>query len=273
MLPPVRGAESYEYTHANDTLLDVAARADVGIIPLMALNPGVDPWIPAANTRVRLPTDYVLPDTTHSGLVINVPEMRLYDYTLDPTAPVVLPVAVGDIGDPTPLGEWRIGRKRIDPIWTVPDSIRAENPALPAVVPAGPDNPLGDRWLTLGNTTYGIHGTNNLWSIGREATHGCVRLYNADMRALFERIPVGTQVRIVYQRVKLGRRGSDLYLEAHGDRYDRDFDPLPALLARLIMLQNLGVIDDKSVREADVRRVVSEARGVPVRIGRVWPIP
>jgi len=269
----VLGAESYEYTHPNDTLLDVAARASVGIIALQALNPGVDTWIPPANTRVQLPTEYVLPDAPHTGLVINIPEMRLYDYTRDTEAPTVLAVAVGDIGDPTPIGSFKVGRKRIDPIWTVPDSIRAENPSLPAVVPAGPDNPLGDRWLTLGNSTYGIHGTNNLWSIGREATHGCVRLYNSDMRPLFERIPVGTPVRIVYQRVKLGRRGSDLYLEVHSDRYDKDFDPAPALLAKLIAYEQLGLVDGKSVHEEQVRRVVAEARGVPVRIGRVWPLP
>jgi L,D-transpeptidase ErfK/SrfK len=222
---------------------------------------------------VRLPTEYVLPDAPHLGLVINVPELRLFDYTRDAEAPTVLPIAVGDIGDPTPLGQFKVGRKRIDPIWTVPDSIRAENPSLPAVVPAGPDNPLGDRWLTLGSTTYGIHGTNNLWSIGREATHGCVRLYNTDMRALFDRIPIGTPVRIVYQRVKLGRRGSALVLEAHSDRYDKDFDPLPALLARLIAYENLGLVERGSVDEAQVRRVVEEARGVPVQIGRLWPVP
>jgi L,D-transpeptidase ErfK/SrfK len=269
VLAPAQGAETWEYTHKSDTLLDVAARAGVGFIPLSALNPGIDVWVPPEGVRLRLPSDYVLPDTPHTGLVINIPEMRLYDYTLDPNAPSVLAVAVGDILDPTPIGEFRVGRKRIDPVWTVPESIRAERPDLPAVVPAGPDNPLGDRWLTLGTTSYGIHGTNNLWSIGREATHGCVRLYNADMRALFDRIPVGTRVRIVYQRVKVGQRDGGVFVEAHGDFYDRDFDPLPATLARLVALDALGLVDGGSIKESEVRRVVSEARGIPVRVGRL----
>ena len=268
-LAPVQGAESWEYTHKSDTLLDVAARAGVGFLPLSALNPDVDVWVPVEDTRLRLPSDYVLPDTPHAGLVINVPEMRLYDYTRDPNAPTVLSVAVGDIEDPTPIAEFRIGQKRTDPVWTVPESIRRERPDLPAVVPPGPDNPLGDRWLTLGTSSYGIHGTNNLWSIGREATHGCVRLYNADMRALFERIRGGTRVRIVYQRVKIGQRDGGVFVEAHRDFYDRDFDPLPATLARLVALDALGLVDAGSIRESEVRRVVTESRGVPVRVGRL----
>jgi L,D-transpeptidase ErfK/SrfK len=268
-LGPVLGAESWEYTHENDTLLDVAARSGVGFIPLVALNPGVDVWVPPENTRVRLPTDYTLPDAPRTGIVINVPEMRLYDYTGDPNAPTVLAVAVGDIQDPTPIGEFRVGGKRVDPVWNVPESIRAERPDLPAVVPAGPDNPLGDRWLTLGTSSYGIHGTNNLWSIGREATHGCVRLYNDDMRALFDRVPVGTRVRIIYQRVKLGQRDGSVFVEAHADPYDRDFDPLPATLAKLVALDALGIVDGGSVRESEVRRVIAESRGVPVRVGRL----
>lgn len=271
ILAPVQGAESYEYTHEQDTLLDVAARAGVGFIPLQALNPGVDVWIPEPNTRVRLPTDYILPDTPHVGLVINVPEMRLYDYTRDPNSPTVLAVAVGDITDPTPLRDFKVGEKRTDPVWTVPESIRAERPDLPAVVPAGPDNPLGDRWLTLGSSSYGIHGTNNLWSIGREATHGCVRLYNSDMRALYDRIPTGTPVRIVYQRVKVGQRDGGVWIEAHPDRYDVDFDPLPSTLARLVALDALGLIDGGSIRESEVRRVITESRGIPVRVGRLDP--
>jgi len=268
-LAPVQGAESYEYTHEHDTLLDVAARAGVGFIPLTALNPDVDVWVPPANTRVRLPTDYVLPDAPHQGLVINVPEMRLYDYTSDPNSPTVLAVAVGDITDQTPVREFKVGGKRVDPVWTVPESIRAERPDLPAVVPAGPDNPLGDRWLTLGNTSYGVHGTNNLWSIGRQATHGCVRLYNHDMRALYDRVPIGTPVRIIYQRVKIGARDGGVWVEAHPDPYDMDFDPLPSTLAKLVAFDALGIVDGGSIKGSDVRKVVSESRGIPVRVGNL----
>jgi L,D-transpeptidase ErfK/SrfK len=160
--------------------------------------------------------------------VINLPEMRIYDFLADRGAPPVLAIAIGDVEDQTPVGEFRVGNKRLDPYWYVPDSIREENPNLPAVVPPGPETPLGDRWLTLGNSSYGIHGTNNVWSIGRLSTHGCIRLYNDDMRALYDRTKVGSRVRIVYQPVKLGIRQGALYLEAHRDVYGLTPDVLHA---------------------------------------------
>ncbi len=218
---------------------------------------------------MRLPTEYILPNVPREGLVINLPEMRLYDFTVDPDQPTVLSVAIGDAEDPTPVGEFRVGNKRIDPVWTVPESIRIERPDLPPVVAAGPDNPLGDRWMTLGNTSYGIHGTNNVWSIGRVATHGCVRLYNDDMRALFDRTRAGTKVRIVYQAVKLGQRNGELYVESHPDEYDMAFDAPSAALVQLIVLDALGVVDGRSIDTDEVRRVIAEARGTPVRIGRL----
>ena len=108
---------------------------------------------------VQLPTRLILPDAAAEGLVLNVPEMRLYDFRVAPE-PEIYAAAVGDALDPTPLGEFRIGEKRVNPTWTVPDSIRAEKPELPARVPPGPDNPLGSLWMTIGSSSYGIHGTN-----------------------------------------------------------------------------------------------------------------
>jgi L,D-transpeptidase ErfK/SrfK len=268
-LQPVLGAPRAVVLAAGDTLLDVAQRERLGFAQLVHLNPGIDIWVPRAGTRVQLPTEFILPNVPREGLVINLPEMRLYDFTVDPERPTVLAVAIGDAVDPTPVGEYRIGSKRVDPVWTVPASIRAENPSLPAVVAAGPDNPLGDRWLTLGTSSYGIHGTNNVWSIGRISTHGCVRLYNDDMRALFERTKSGTRVRIVYQAVKLGQRNGELYVEAHPDEYDMAFDAPAAALVQLIVLDALGVVDGRSIDQDEVRRVIGEARGAPVRIGRL----
>jgi L,D-transpeptidase ErfK/SrfK len=268
-LSPVLGVSRAVVIGKGDTLLDVAERARVGFGQVVQLNPGVDVWIPEAGTRVALPTEYILPDAPKSGLVINLPEMRLYDWHGGIDAPAVFAVAIGDAEDPTPEGEFKVGNKRLDPYWYVPDSIREENPNLPPVVPPGPENPLGDRWLTLGRSTYGIHGTNNIWSIGRLATHGCVRLYNDDMRTLYARTAVGTRVTIVYQPVKLGRRGDEIFLEAHPDVYGRVPHSLQSTLVRLSVLEVLGVVDDATIDEITVERVIQEARGVPVAIGRM----
>src|SRR5262249_62417390 len=120
------------------------------------LNPGVDPWIPVPGTVIRLPTRYILPNADEEGIVVNIPEMRLFDFTVK-DGPVVLALAIGDEADPSILGEFKVGAKRKDPDWHVPASIRAEKPDLPAVVSAGPNNPLRSRWLTIRRTSYGIH--------------------------------------------------------------------------------------------------------------------
>jgi L,D-transpeptidase ErfK/SrfK len=247
----------------NETLLDIAYRNRVGYEAVERLNPDVDPWIPVPGTVVRLPTRYILPDAVEKGIVINLPEMRLYDFTVK-DGPEVFALAVGDQASPSLIGEFTIGAKRKDPTWYVPESIRAEKPELPAAVPAGPDNPLGSRWITIGRTSYGIHGTNVRWSIGREATHGCLRLYEEDIQRLFDRVREGTPLHIVYQTAKWGRDGERILLEVHPDRYGLR----PDRLAELAVPRALGLL---GILDLDlVLRVLEEARGDPIAVG-VFP--
>jgi L,D-transpeptidase ErfK/SrfK len=264
-LQPVLGAERSVLVEPGDTLLDVAYRERLGFEAVVRMNPGVDEWIPEAGTVVRLPTRFLLPDAPADGLVLNVPELRLYDFRAGPE-PHVYAVAVGDAEDPTPVGQYKVGNKRTDPVWTVPASIRAEKPELPARVPPGPDNPLGRFWMTIGNTSYGLHGTNIRWSIGRLATHGCVRFYEDDIERLYARTPPGTRLRIVYQPFKWGRDGDALLLEAHPDLYARLADPLSVALAVPSALGLLSALDLEGVA-----RTVVTARGEPVRVGTIPP--
>jgi L,D-transpeptidase ErfK/SrfK len=261
-LMPVIGEGGTDLVMPGDTLLDVAYRNRIGFRALVRLNPTVDTWLPQPGVVVRLPSRIVLPDVEPEGLVINVPEMRLFDFTVE-GGPEVISVAVGDADDPTPTGEFRVGEKRVDPAWTVPESIRAEKPDLPEVVLPGPDNPLGSHWMRIGRSSYGIHGTNIRWSIGREATHGCVRLYEDDMGRLFERTPEGTRLQIVYQPFKWGRDGSNIVLEAHPDIYQRVPDPLAAALG---LIREVGLLEVVDVEQ--VLQTIEDARGVPVVVGR-----
>jgi len=263
-IPPLVGVLRSDLIEPDDTLLDIAYRHRLGFDRVARLNPGIHHWIPAPGTVVQLPTEHILPDAPRTGLVINVPEMQLYDYTVGPE-PEVFAIAIGDQMDPSLVGAFRIGRKREHPTWTVPASIRAEKPQLPAVVPPGPDNPLGDHWMTIGTTSYGVHGTNNPWSIGREATHGCIRLYNDEIARLYARTRERTPLRLVYQTVKVGQRDGTLYVEAHPDVYGREPDRLGAAFQRLYAL---GVAD--FVDPLRVRRVVEEARGIPVAVGSLF---
>ncbi len=261
-LPEPIGERGLEFVQPGETLLDIAYQHRVGFELLERLNPGVDRWIPDPGTIVQLPTWSLPPQVDAKGIAINLPEMRLYRYGAE-GGPEVFHVAIGDGIDPTLIGSYRVGEKRPDPFWRVPESIRLEKPELPAVVPPGPDNPLGDRWMTIGTTSYGIHGTNNPWSIGRLATHGCVRLYADEMRRLYDATPKGTRIQIVYQPFKWGRDGDDILLEVHPDPYRRIVDPLTEALAIPAMQGLADALDLERVRSVLVR-----ARGAPERVGR-----
>jgi L,D-transpeptidase ErfK/SrfK len=259
-LPEVIGETGTGLLVADDTLLDVAKRNNVGFEPLVRLNPGIDVWMPKPGTKVVLPTRMIPPRAPRKGLVLNLPEMRLYDYTQGPDARVY-PIAIGAVETPSPTGNLRVEWKAFEPVWRVPASIRAVDPDLPSEVAPGPDNPLGRHWLGIGDG-YGIHGTNNRWSIGRLTTHGCIRLDNDDIAELYERIPVGMPVLSLYQTVKLGRSGDDLFVEVHPDLYARDTDPLQAVLSELLALDVLEYVE-RDALEAALR----DPRGIPQWIG------
>lgn len=266
-LMPVEGRIESLLAPEGETLLDVAFERRLGFDGVARLNPQVDPWIPAPGTVLALPTSYIVPAVDQTGLVINVPEMRLYDFTVEPFE--VFAAAIGDMADPSLIGRFRIGAKRENPDWHVPASIRQEKPELPAVVPAGPENPLGSRWMTIGATSYGIHGTNVRWSIGRMATHGCIRLYEDAIQRLYERTPTGTPIELVYQPFKWGIRDREIFLEVHPDFYGLVPDRLAAALGTPRDLGLLAQLDLEIVW-----RAVEEMRGVPVRVGYVIrPLP
>ena len=134
-----------------DTFVDIARAYDLGYDELVQANPGVDPWLPGAGTRIVLPTQFILPDAPREGIVLNIGAKRIFYYpkVAAGESPVVVthPVGIGREGWATPIGSTTVVSKAKDPVWTVPASIRKEHAEagdpLPARVPAGPDNPLG----------------------------------------------------------------------------------------------------------------------------------
>ncbi|MXS86195.1 L,D-transpeptidase [Nitrosomonas sp. HPC101] len=218
-----------------ETLLDVARRYDIGQDAMMLANPNVDRWLPEDGAKVILPLRFIIPRAERTGLVINLPEMRLY-YFPKPTKgqnPEIIthPVSIGRMDWNTPLGKTTIVRKQKDPTWTPPQSLRKEavkegRPPLPDIVPPGPDNPLGRYALYLGLSGYLIHGTNKPLGVGMRVTHGCMRLYPEDIEKLFQLIPTGTPVQIVNQPVKLGWQGDRfLYIELHPPLEEDNIEP------------------------------------------------
>lgn len=271
---------SVEAVH-EDTLIDLAQRNNLGYEEIELANPGVDPWMPGVGTVVVLPNRFILPPVPRVGLVLNVPEMRLYYYPKPKRGehPVVItyPVSVGRMDWKTPVGVTSVVSKQANPSWTVPDTILAEHAAkgdiLPKVVPPGPDNPLGLFAMRLGINGYLIHGTNNPNGLGMRVTHGCMRLYPNDIAALFKIVPVGTPVRIVNMPYKVGRHAGQLYLETHPPldedqaRYRNNRTPLVA--AVVAATRNHDYVVDWDVAQ----QVAAQPLGIPVLITDKPPLP
>jgi L,D-transpeptidase ErfK/SrfK len=252
-----------------DTLPDIARHFSLGINAISAANPGVDVWVPEAGERVLLPLSFILPDTPRKGIVVNLATMRLFQFKEDGTSLSVTtyPIGVGTRERPTPTGKMRVARKAAQPTWHVPASIaedhRKKGDILPAAVPPGPENPLGEYALYLSKSGYLIHGTNKPASIGLTATNGCLRLYPENVKTLFEETPVSTPVLIVEQPYLIGQRDGVLYLEAHTPMEESGALESEKLYAKL------RTIEKKAARALDwkkVKEVQAEARGIPVPI-------
>lgn len=252
-----------------DTLPDIARHFSLGINTVTAANPGIDTWVPEAGRRLLLPLSFILPDTLRNGIVINLAAMRLFYFKGDGKLLAVstYPVGVGTTDRPTPTGKMYVERKMFRPTWYVPASIaedhRKKGDPLPAKVPPGPLNPLGEHALYLSASGYLVHGTNKPASIGLRATNGCIRLYPEDIRRLFENTPLKTPVNIVHQPYLVGQRDGILYMEVHTPFEESGASELDTAYAKLrSMEKELGQpLDWKKVAEA-----VAEARGIPVPI-------
>jgi L,D-transpeptidase ErfK/SrfK len=212
-----------------DTLIDLARYYSLGYNEIVEANPGIDPWVPPAGAVILLPTEWVLPCCTFEGVIVNIPEMRLFYYTRSPGDPGTTivhtyPVGLGRDDWRTPNGKFKIRGKTVNPQWNIPDSIRKEHIAERndprTFIPGGAeDNPLGKYRIELTLPMYGIHGTNIPWGVGMQVSHGCVRLYPEDIARLFPLIPVGTPGEFVYQPVKVGARAGAVFVESHRDIY------------------------------------------------------
>jgi L,D-transpeptidase ErfK/SrfK len=257
-----------------DTLLDIARQYDLGQDEILLANPNVDRWLPGKGTEIVLPGRFIIPRAERKGVVLNLPEMRLYYFYKSGSErePMVksYPVSVGRMNWNTPLGKARIERKDRDPSWRPPESLKLEAIAagepLPDVVLPGPDNPLGRYALRLSIPGYLIHSTNKPYGVGMRVTHGCVRMYPEDIEELFPIIPIHTMVQIVNQPIKLGWQDKTLFLEVH-PLMDEDLEKNQNLkcIAYEMILEEIenkdAILDIKTIK-----RALQEKSGMPVPI-------
>ncbi|MGZ3603929.1 MAG: L,D-transpeptidase family protein [Syntrophales bacterium] len=255
-----------------DTLPDIARHFSLGGNALGVANPGVDVWVPEAGQRILLPLSFILPDAPRKGIVINLAAMRLFQFKGDSQSLAVstYPLGVGTVERPSPVGQMYVARKATRPTWHVPASIaedhRKKGDPLPAKVLPGPENPLGEYALYLSKSSYLIHGTNKPASIGLRATNGCIRLYPEDIKKLYENTPVKTPVWIVNQPYLVGQCNGVVYMEVHAPPEELDTVEFDKIYAKL---RNIEKESGRSLDWSKVKKVLAEARGIPVPIFEV----
>jgi L,D-transpeptidase ErfK/SrfK len=282
-----------------DTLLDVARWYGLSPTEVSNANHHMDWWSPPVGKLIVIPTEHILPAAPHLGIVMNIPEMRLYYYYptpvgrrrrhgkarfahtayagarhpkahvgggIHPTVIYTFPVGLGRYDWRTPTGTWTIRDKTHNPTWVVPEDIYQEHlerdgEAEHVISGDDPDNPLGHYRLALTLPMYALHGTNVPWGVGMEVSHGCVRLYPEDIDRLYHRTSVGTPGRFVYQPIKYGWRGGLLYVEVHEDLYG----VYPGLWRQALKVaKSQGLLPDIDMLKLE--RAVEEKTGVPTYV-------
>ena len=259
-----------------DTLIHLARKFDLGFVELRAANPELDPWIPGAGAEIILPTRHLLPDAMRKGVVINLPEMRVYSFLDQSAPPKTYPIGIGRDGLETPYGVTSVVRKTVGPYWRPTPRMRREDPKLKEVYPPGPENPMGTHALYLGWPEYGIHGTNRPYGIGRRVSSGCIRMYPEAIIKFYNETPVGARVNVINQPIKLAWIGNELFIEAHPD------------IEQAMRMEETGTVEHQTLTEDDmkliikiagkyedklnwpkIRTAVRERKGYPIRIARV----
>lgn len=264
-------------SRTEDTLSDIARAYDQGYMEMRWANPEVDPWLPGDDTEIIVPHYYVLPEAPKTGIVVNVPEMRLFYYPKTKRGELARvqthPISIGRQEWTTPHGETKIVAKIKDPMWYPPESIREEHAAegdpLPKIVPAGPDNPLGAYKIRLGLPGYLIHGTNRPYGIGMRVTHGCVRMYPKDVEQIYDSVAVGTPVYIVNQPYKVGLAHEKIFLEVH-PHLDEDKDKFRDQFSHVVEL----IVNKTQGREVELnwralQSTIENKDGIPAVVGVV----
>jgi L,D-transpeptidase ErfK/SrfK len=275
---PIIGSSQVHLVRAGDTFLDIARNFDLGYNEIVGANPDADPWIPKPGTSMLIPTEWILPRAPHTGIVVNIPEMRLYYFEpsgregAESASVITYPVGLGRQDWQTPQAEFRIRGKTRNPVWIIPESIKAEriekNGFTEDMIAGGsPDNPLGKHRIELTLPMYTIHGTNREWGVGMQVSHGCIRLYPEDIDAFFPLVQIGSAGRFVYQPIKVGVRDGRVLVEVHEDIYG--VAPWPWMLAQDLIKQ-LGL--ERQVDSERLEAAVEAATGVPTDVSPVqWP--
>jgi len=258
------------HVQPGESLGDIGRTHNMGVYDMIEANPHLDPWTPMAGAEVIIPAQFVLPSGPREGIVLNLAEMRLYYYHADAPLVTTFPIGIGKKGWTTPLGQTVIVKKQVDPIWYPPVSIREEHAErgehLPLVVPAGPDNPLGQYVLRSGFSGILLHANNRIGGAGVRSSHGCIHLLPEDIKNLYDMVSVGTKIRIIHEPFKLGWKNNSLYLEAHQPLSESKYQETANLSYLKDLISAVIGRNYHAVNWASMQEVVDQSAGYPVKI-------
>ena len=259
-IPSIAGEARTCTVVTGDSLFVLARRHGVAYPAVVRANGLSNPNIIRAGTVLVLPTQYILPAVKENGVVINIPENRLYLFRAGKVR-AVYPATVGLPTWQTAIGPFTVTSKVPKPTWYMPPELAERENVKREIVPPGPHNPLGDFWIGTSLKHTGIHSTNSPMTIGRSLSHGCIRLYPEHVKELFGEVTMGEAGEILYEPIKAAVSGDDVLVEIHPDIYGLVPDLLRAAEERL---KALGVWE--KVDAGLLRRAVTETRGMPVTV-------
>jgi L,D-transpeptidase ErfK/SrfK len=255
----VVGSPKRHVIKKGEDLLGIAQDYDLGYNSIGVLHRDWDPFILPVGTEIVIPTIWIAPPPQGRQIVVNTGAMRLFYYTNNDTQVYTYPIGMGVLDYKTPTGNFTVVQKKVAPDWHIPKQLQAKYNM--AVMPAGPDNPMGAYKLGLSWGDYGIHGCNISCAVGRLVSHGCTRLYPNDIKQLFAMVPMGTTVSYIYEPALVGFRSGRIYLSVHEDYYFK---------IRSMIFHVLGLLESRGlsgqVNMERVMQTVEEHTGVPIDI-------
>lgn len=266
------GQVQYGALSSGQTLTSLTQQYDVGYNQITQVNPSINFVKPInGGTPLKIPTQHLLPNQPRKGIVVNLPEMRLYYYQPEIGQVATYPIGIGKIGKTIPIKKAVVTRKAKNPVWIPTEDIRqfnlAQGVVLPQVMPPGPENPLGPYAVYMNIPTYLIHSTIFPESIGKRASFGCIRMYKSDIETFFPSVEAGIPITIINSPIKVAWQQNQLYMEAHAplDEHNEAFDStLPGTVSQI---EHLAKNNDVLVDWQAVAFIEKERDGLPHDIG------
>lgn len=267
----VIGSLQYTSSNSNDKVVEIQKRYDVGYNALEHANPHLDfsrdefPY----SAPLTIPTQHLLPNRARVGIVINLPEMRMYYYPPGTNEVRTYPIGIGKVGRTIPIMNTMITKKVKNPEWIPTPDIREFNLrqgiVLPSVMPAGPDNPLGPYAIYMRLPTYLIHSTPFAESVGKRASFGCIRMFPQDIEDFFPSIQGGIPVAIINTPTKVGWQRERIYLEAY--RPLEEHSQTSSLANMVHMINDASKEQPALIDWQQISYIAEEQDGVPHEVG------